>query len=246
MGKERRDGKFADAAKRGVFLGYQDGHHNYRVMLLEDKRIVYSHDVLFNENVFPLRTGDSAFEDKSATDSCFDFIDDPMEDVQDTIASPDLIKDNVSDQDRNGLTDSPEMLEMPSSVFTDPIVPDQIVEGDLNSQCVQTISSEPKASREISSNIDTANILPHGTRRSARHTTVQPQALLTSSPDPKTYHQALKMNDAELWIDAMNRELSALERMGVWEEVILPANEHALGTTWVYKRKTGPSGELIK
>lgn len=34
--------------------------------------------------------------------------------------------------------------------------------------------------------------------------------------------------------------------MEVWEEVELPANAHALGTTWVFKKKTGPSGELIK
>lgn len=44
----------------------------------------------------------------------------------------------------------------------------------------------------------------------------------------------------------MNQELNSLEGMGVWEEVRLPKGRHALGTTWVYKRKTGPSGELIK
>lgn len=29
VGKERRGGKFEDVAKRGVFLGYQEGHKNY-------------------------------------------------------------------------------------------------------------------------------------------------------------------------------------------------------------------------
>lgn len=32
----------------------------------------------------------------------------------------------------------------------------------------------------------------------------------------------------------------------MWDEVELPKGEHALGTTWVYKRKTGPTGELVK
>lgn len=70
--------------------------------------------------------------------------------------------------------------------------------------------------------------------------------MLTTSADPKTYHQALQRPDSELWVEAMNRELAALEKMDVWEEVILPDGEHALGTTWVYKKKTGATGELIK
>lgn len=35
VGRERRSGKFADTAKRGIFVGYQEGHHNYRVWLPE-------------------------------------------------------------------------------------------------------------------------------------------------------------------------------------------------------------------
>lgn len=30
-------------------LGYQEGHNNYRIWLLDEKRVVYSHDVVFNE-----------------------------------------------------------------------------------------------------------------------------------------------------------------------------------------------------
>lgn len=66
------------------------------------------------------------------------------------------------------------------------------------------------------------------------------------TPDPKTYQQALSRSDAEEWKLSMQKELDNLERMGVWEEVELPAGEHALGTTWVYKRKTNAAGDLIK
>lgn len=34
--------------------------------------------------------------------------------------------------------------------------------------------------------------------------------------------------------------------MNVWEETVLPPGQHALGTTWVFKRKTGALNELIK
>lgn len=34
--------------------------------------------------------------------------------------------------------------------------------------------------------------------------------------------------------------------MNLWEEIPLPQGKHALGTTWVYQRKKGPSRELLK
>lgn len=73
-----------------------------------------------------------------------------------------------------------------------------------------------------------------------------PTALNTILSDPTTYHQAINRHDSDEWVAAINRELSALESMGVWEEVELPAGEHALGTTWVFKKKTDAMGELIK
>lgn len=63
MGKERRNGKFGDVAKKGVLLGYQEGKHNYRIWLLEEKRVVYSHDVVFNESVFPFSSTNNIFSD---------------------------------------------------------------------------------------------------------------------------------------------------------------------------------------
>lgn len=66
--------------------------------------------------------------------------------------------------------------------------------------------------------------------------------MLTMSADPKTYNQALKTPNSESWIEAMGRELDLLEQMGVWKEVVSLAGQHTLGTTWVYKRKTGASG----
>lgn len=72
------------------------------------------------------------------------------------------------------------------------------------------------------------------------------KAMIATSPDPKTYHQALARTDAAEWKAAIDRELEALLLMGVWEEVELPTGEHALGTTWVFKRKTNENGDLIK
>lgn len=38
VGKERREGKFLDTAKKGVMVGYQTSHHNYQIWLLDKKK----------------------------------------------------------------------------------------------------------------------------------------------------------------------------------------------------------------
>lgn len=103
-----------------------------------------------------------------------------------------------------------------------------------------------KAPFDISSAIDTDNILPRRTRNSAHSVEKIVKAMLVTSPDPTTYAQALARPDANEWKSAMDRELNALHRMDVWEEVELQIGEHALGTTWVYKRKTNEIGKLVK
>lgn len=52
--------------------------------------------------------------------------------------------------------------------------------------------------------------------------------MIVTTPEPKTYHQAMKFPDSQEWVDSMKRELDVLERMEVWEEVELPKGEHAL------------------
>lgn len=254
IGKERRNGKFDDTARRGVFLGYQEDHHNYRIMLLDSRRVIYSHDVVFNESIFPLGSDSHSFHD--STENLDDSIlldedasaDEPprvtlAEDSDSPIQNSYIEETEVAGRDKHVI---------PSSEVADKIVPDGVVEGDAclldtNPSTLDLSSDESLPPiKEIRADINIDNIIPHRTRRSAQPAANILKALLTTSMDPKTYLQALKRPDADLWTDAMNCELAALERMNVWEEVELPAGEHALGTTWVYKRKTGASNELIK
>ncbi|PLW04690.1 hypothetical protein PCANC_28925, partial [Puccinia coronata f. sp. avenae] len=50
--KDKRNGKFGDTAKRGILLGYRQGIRNWRI-LLPGNRVEFSHDVIFDETVFP-------------------------------------------------------------------------------------------------------------------------------------------------------------------------------------------------
>lgn len=208
IGKERRDGKFADTAKRGVMLGYQESHRNYRIWLLEEKRVVYSHDVVFNETVFPLNGNNSSFHDSDEVD----FTDEDMPQPEST-ASPITVDNNASPAESNlnsSLDDFDPELLIPSSEIADTLVPSGIVEGSSveNSTLSPSNLTQSKAKFDISSDIDVSNILPSRCRRLAKLARKIPAALNVIVPDPTTYHQAINRHDSEDWIAAINRELA--------------------------------------
>lgn len=59
-------------------------------------------------------------------------------------------------------------------------------------------------------------------------------------------YRALSRPDRDNWNKAITQELNNLEDMVIWEEFYLPPDAHNIGTTWVFKKKTGQNGELIK
>lgn len=219
--------------------------------LPNEQRVVYSHDVVFNELCFPWKDSQSSLKEPEEADYLSDFLSSPSE----------LTTREDRDSGSDTSTPSPDPAE-PLSVTPDCIVPSGIVKGDQESASETVLSADPAidnsanplsaahpprplAIHDISSKIDTANILPTRSRRHATSATAL-QAPVTSNSDPVTYDQAISRSDSDHWIASMNKELASLEAMNVWEEVPLPPGQHALGTKWVYKKKTGPSGELLK
>lgn len=181
---------------------------------------------MFNKNIFPYSSNNSNFIDAD-------------DDLTAPIISSDLPAPDLADQDKDVPDEVPPPDEDSSSEFSpaDLISPpsDQISKPSFS-----YIPSSVPAPRDISSNIDESNILSHRRRANAA------SAHQANSADPTSYNQALKRPDAHLWIESIQREIDALERMGVWTEVVLPAGERALGTTWAFRRKTNQDGELIK
>lgn len=74
-------------------------------------------------------------------------------------------------------------------------------------------------------------------------TTHSAEACLTDLDDPQTFKQAMARPDAEKWVEAMNEELTSLERCKVWELTERP-DENVVSCRWVYKTKRNPSNEI--
>ncbi|KAL9233204.1 hypothetical protein vseg_008229 [Gypsophila vaccaria] len=59
--------------------------------------------------------------------------------------------------------------------------------------------------------------------------------------EPKNYQEAVK---DKLWIEAMKKEVNALEKNGTWKIVDLPTGKRPIGCKWVYKIKYKADGTM--
>jgi hypothetical protein len=64
--------------------------------------------------------------------------------------------------------------------------------------------------------------------------------------DPNSFKEAIKGDDADKWIDAMNDELNSINKNDVWELTGLPPQRKAIGCKWVLKNKFKADGSLDK
>jgi hypothetical protein len=114
-----------------------------------------------------------------------------------------------------------------------------------------------KAPKDISSAIDSSNIV--STKRRAHLAIIDEdydfhvqcfhagvQFFDQTAEAPKTFAKAMKDPQAESWKEAVNSELSAMERLGVWEVVDIPPGADLLNTVWVFRKKFDEKGNLSK
>ena len=66
-------------------------------------------------------------------------------------------------------------------------------------------------------------------------------SLITSIPEPRFYHEAVK--DPK-WKEVMNAEIAALVSNHTWTLTPLPSNKKAIGCKWVYRMKYKADGSV--
>ena len=67
-----------------------------------------------------------------------------------------------------------------------------------------------------------------------------------SDPEPSSYREAMKSTDKEMWVEAMNKEISSLKENQTWDLTKLPKNRKALRCKWVFRIKRNPDGTVDK
>ena len=70
--------------------------------------------------------------------------------------------------------------------------------------------------------------------------------LETSDSDPKTYKQAMRLPDANKWLEACAIEVASMVENKVFDIVDRLAAHQVITSKWVFKKKRGISGEVEK
>ncbi|KAD7117932.1 hypothetical protein E3N88_05200 [Mikania micrantha] len=72
------------------------------------------------------------------------------------------------------------------------------------------------------------------------------EVLLVAEPDnePTNYKTAISDPESAKWLDAMNSEMQSMCDNQVWDLVELPPGSRAVGSKWIFKRKTDMHGNV--
>ncbi|KAI7955751.1 hypothetical protein MJO29_007150 [Puccinia striiformis f. sp. tritici] len=259
--KERRQGKFGDTAKQGILVGYRQGIHNWRI-LTSGTRVEFSHDVVFDETIFPgISPGSSA---GSLIPSSFDEDDDipiipsALEGPSSSSDAPDQFFDAKEE-----LPDSPLTPGIPTGSSSEdrylPAVPAPAVSSSSRPKpAFEYVPASQPAPKAISSSIDTSNILTSKRRAhlvnklfttAPFYEAIFAMSVASDSPIasvPKTYKQAINSPEVDSWKEAIQAELDAMVRLDVWDVVPIPRSANLLGSLWVFRKKYDAHGNLVK
>jgi transposase InsO family protein len=85
-----------------------------------------------------------------------------------------------------------------------------------------------------------------GSERDARSDLTMANAHLAEISEPQFFRQATMGPDSDKWTDAIDNEMSALNRNETWDIVDKPSDRKVIGSKWVFKIKYDSTGNIEK
>ncbi|MBW0461525.1 hypothetical protein O181_001240 [Austropuccinia psidii MF-1] len=214
--RKHRTWKMGPAGVEGILLGYENENTAYRILRISDAKVIITKHATFDETKFPSLTGVNK-EGKLNLSEFTMTVDEsrPDEAEEDANCSETVDEIRVSS-----------LCEAPPPTMVDEVHGGG--EGPLSTELAPVTPARikvigPRHPTLISSDIDNLNILPY-TRRA--------DALLTlADATPRTYKEALTAPNKDLWLAAIDRELSSMKKLQVWDIVERHDNFRLIGTT---------------
>ncbi|CAM8901857.1 unnamed protein product [Rhodiola kirilowii] len=243
--------KFDPRAYPCVFLGYPYGKKAYKVYCLHSHKILVSRNVHFFEDIFPF--SQSQYQSVSpgnctvvplvsqlpipaaipAVDSA-SYIP-AVDDDHTEFFGPELL---VDDGIQNDAVDSS-------------VVPSTTIPGDPSP--VPVLVQRPKRPvhkpvwmKDYYCNGVNQYSSPHSISKQVTYDKCSPAhkhflGIISTHTEPRTYNQASK---DKLWVEAMDKEISALEQNETWIITNLPPEKRAVDCKWVFKIKHHSDGTV--
>lgn len=254
--------KFEEVTNDGVLLGFVDDNFNYRVVNLDTNKILISHNVSFQETIFPFQR---------LIPKPVDLQEDPLEPpsrqpipnppTPSTQSDDDETFPVPADTDRIPTdTEDPDLI----SPATPPPTPSPAIPPPIAARRSSRIRNQPEcytpgANSVILSPRQTASLAQAQTLHhtfwhnpdSFVETPDKPDAYAFSTAptvrlldEPKTFAQAMTSPNAACWKAACGKELEAFRQKGVWNLVSRPNNKNVIKGCWVFKIKLKEDSEI--
>uniref|UniRef100_A0A251TBB6 Putative ribonuclease H-like domain, Reverse transcriptase, RNA-dependent DNA polymerase n=1 Tax=Helianthus annuus TaxID=4232 RepID=A0A251TBB6_HELAN len=220
---ETKGDKFEVRGRLGIFLGYPQGTKGYKIFDIEDKKMVVSRDVKFHENTFtfPAQNQPGNDDDIFVPSEAQYFEGPDYEQIPTT-------NDTTNNGPESGIESDQVDDEGPSSV-------NEESSNGLESGPNEGRTERPRRDRALPKRLNdfVVDLSP-----SVDHAHTAPTQAAST---PKSFKQA--MQDPK-WVEAMQREIQALEKNNTWTIESLPEGKQAIDSKWVYKIKYKPNGEV--
>ncbi|MBW0590237.1 hypothetical protein O181_129952 [Austropuccinia psidii MF-1] len=241
--KSRRSWKLAPPSQEGVLLGFENENNSYKILCLSDLKVIVTRNATFNEKIFPYVLGGKSkvvwAVETMPTGQCLDNID----------VHPVEINDFLSKQTEA----APEGLNLAENLGVQQETTNEKTINDTNSTQEgmnnrQQVSDNTGTTRIqvigpchptiITADVDPLHIPPYK-RRAETYLSIANNA-------PATYQNALKSKDKASWALAIEKELTTMNSLNVWEVIELRKEYKIVGTTWVFKLKRDHQNNVIE
>ncbi|KAJ0772240.1 putative RNA-directed DNA polymerase [Helianthus annuus] len=263
--------KFTYHVDKCVLIGYSNVKKGYKLWSLDNKKVLFSRDVKFYEDVYPFKNkhvGNSEFVDKNLNHITFF-------DCYDT-ETPEVSQMPDDEEGNNGShgvsSDDQQPLGPSTSTITSTADQTQQVPTSYEGSSEPGLYGEAEDSGIPSDETNLSEGAGLSLRKSTRTSFVSKRfedyvlsgnvkysidktvnyaclskenfsfvSLLNKTLEPSSYNEAAK---DPMWVEAMNKEMEALFRNNTWTLVDLPPGRKPIGCKWVYKVKYKSSGEI--
>jgi hypothetical protein len=261
--------KFDAKAFPCVFLGYPFGTKGYKLLDLSTNQRFVSRDVVFHESIFPFHNSTSLINPHSSLDSVSASSCHPFSSVSppNIPSCSTLPCDSTSTPREPHSLPSPEPHISPSALPVTPTSDSSVSSSDSSvsasnspvtlhlpirqsSRIVKPPSYLHDYHYSLASSLPSSDLASANTIYPIQHTLSYSKlsaphkafTLAISTPiEPQFYHEAVK---SPHWVDAMSKELEALEANHTWVLTSLPPGKQPIGCKWVYKLKFKSDGTI--
>lgn len=261
--KPLRGGKFEEVTNDGVLLGFVDDNFNYRVFNLDTNRIVISHNVYFQKDVFPFKQllhEPPTFQDELPDTPSEPAIPDPPE-------RPTCLEDDETTHLPIQDTSQPDPPNVPDNSQPDPPNNSPVNQPPTAELRRSSRTHQPPVRYTPSNNcvvLSSRRTTSLAQAQTLHHTFWHNPDSFIDSPDepdayafstspttrlldePRTYAQAMASPNAECWKTACEKEIDMFRQKGVWHLVPRPTNKNVIKGRWVFKIKLKENGSIAK